>query len=453
MGIIFLTLIIFGAGISLAAKYFATDQYRKDIEKRVKDTADALGKDSDNAANLQGSKISLESIGKLPGVSVRVIDREGKVITRSADDKREDIIISARDLEDLLKGEDIARVHPSVNASDRYYYAASPITKDGKVVGGVMTVIPLSAPPDIRRKISGAILRSLLISLVISSIAAIFLSGNITKPITKMLTTARNVAKGDFSGRLNIKREDEIGVLADALDNMSEKLENNIKQRLHLTANISHEIRTPLASIQGCSEALLDGILDTEEDRERYLMTIRDEAKRISVLLKDLTELSRFETGDVQINKEPFSPAAVITRAVASVEVFAGKKNILIKTDVPEESFMVSGDADRILQTIIILLDNAIQHIPDGREIRVFAKKTESNVTFSVADTGDGIPEEDLPHVFERFYKADKSRTRDGSGSGLGLSIAKQIVKAHGSKMKVKSSATGSEFWFELPVV
>ncbi|MCE1246350.1 MAG: cell wall metabolism sensor histidine kinase WalK [Firmicutes bacterium] len=452
MGIIFLTLFIFGAGISLTARFFSTDQYRKDIKKRVKITAQALGKESENTSKPAGTKLFIETLSNLPGVSVRVIDRSGATIAHSPDDKRQDIGITPQDLQELLNGQDVEMIHPSIHHSDRYYYAASPIISNGKVIGGVMTVISLSLPADIRKRITSAIFKSLLISLLISSIVAHFLSGNITKPIRMMQNTARKIATGDFSGRLKIKRNDEIGVLADAMDNMSEKLENNIKQRLQLTANISHEIRTPLAAIQGCSEAIMDGILDTEEERDRYLKTIRDEAKRISVLLKDLTELSRFETGDIEIEREPFSAGDIIRRAISGVEVFAGKKNIAIKSELPAEEILVSGDSDRILQTLIILLDNAIQHIPDGREIRIILRKSGNSAVFAVADTGDGIPSEDLPHVFERFYKADKSRTRDGSGSGLGLSIAKQIIKTHGGTINVKSSATGSEFWFELPV-
>lgn len=450
LGIIFLTLIIFGIGISVTMRDLAGGPYWKLAGEKTRKIAAVIA--ASNDGDLAKAQIPFSSLGKLSGVSLFILNPDGTEASASRSDIPIEIKLTDDETAKLRNGEDVIKLKTSADPDKRILYCASPIMKDGKMTGSVLMAAQAAAPSEVRRKMSKAIFRSFIVAAFFSSLAALFLAGTLTKPVRKMEETAREVAKGNFSRRLMLKRNDELGALGTSLDEMSEKLEDSELQRNRLISDISHEIRTPLATIQGCSEAILDGVVETDDERSRYLRTIRDETARISILLQDLTEISRFEAGETKLENEPFSVEKVVNKALSTVEIFAINRNITLKSDIPPEKITAMGDEARIQQALVILMDNAINHIPEGREVKIVVNRVGKLVRFCVSDNGDGIPEEDLPHVFERLFKADKSRTRKKTGSGLGLAIAKQIIKGHGSDISVRSSSKGTDFSFELPL-
>ena len=452
LGIIFLTVVIFGISVSRTLRDITGGPYREIAIGRTRRLAEAIASANTENKNIKKGDIPFSSLGKLSGVSITILDFNGKEVLSSHSKRHIDIKLSEQDISQLKKGKDIIQLKPSTKPDRRALYTASPIINNGTIKGFVLLTVPVAAPEEVRKKMGRAIFNSLIIAFFFSSLVALFLARTMTKPVEKMEETARSVAMGNFSQRLNLKRQDELGKLGKSLDEMSEKLENQEIQRNQLTSDISHEIRTPLATIQGCSEAILDGVVETEEEKNRYLKTIRDEASRISILLQDLTEISKLETGETSVDLQPFSVKEVVERALSGVEIFASNRNIGLKKELPEESISAVGDEDRIQQVLIILMDNAINHIPAEREVKITVSRVGKLVRFCISDTGDGIPPEDLPHIFERLFKSDKSRTKKGTGSGLGLAIAKQIIKAHGKDISVKSSKKGTSFSFELPL-
>jgi two-component system phosphate regulon sensor histidine kinase PhoR len=221
--------------------------------------------------------------------------------------------------------------------------------------------------------------------------------------------------------------------------------------RRELTANISHELRTPLTSIKGFTETLLEGAIADEEACRRFLAIIDSEAARLMKLVDDLMDLSRLESRAVSMEPAPVRLDALVTGALSGMRPQADRRRITLRETT--DPAIVMADRDRILQVLTNLLDNAIKFTPEGGTVDVSVTSTPAGAVVSVTDTGRGIPADDLPRIFNRFYRVDRSRSRGAGGTGLGLAIAKHIVEAHGGRISVASRVNaGSTFAFTLPV-
>lgn len=226
------------------------------------------------------------------------------------------------------------------------------------------------------------------------------------------------------------------------------------KLKSDFIANVSHELRTPIAMLQGYSEAIIDGVVTTEEERIDMIRVIYDESQRMSRLVTDLLDLARMESGHMSLYKEDVPLVVVIERMTHKFDQTAKEKHVqlLIETDFSDET-LISIDEDRIEQVLTNLIDNAIRHTPADGSVTVSMANEQNYAKIQVRDTGQGIPQDDLPYVFERFYKADKARTRSKGGTGLGLAITKNIVEAHNGRISVDSvEQQGTTFTFYLPL-
>jgi two-component system phosphate regulon sensor histidine kinase PhoR len=234
------------------------------------------------------------------------------------------------------------------------------------------------------------------------------------------------------------------------------------KIRKDFVANVSHELRTPLTSIKGYVEALLDGGKDDPDTSERFLDIILKQSDRLNLILEDLLQLSKIESGQVQFKREPLHIGTVVERTIAMIKPLADKKQHQLIAQVSSDLPLVTGDQERLVQVLANLVDNAIKYTPEGGQITVAARRipaaksgtaaAQDGIELSVADTGIGIPEQDRPRVFERFYRVDKARSRELGGTGLGLAIVKHIVEGHGGQVWVERNLpTGSRFVVRLP--
>jgi two-component system sensor histidine kinase ResE len=224
------------------------------------------------------------------------------------------------------------------------------------------------------------------------------------------------------------------------------------KLRKDFIANVSHELRTPISMLQGYSEAIVDDVAETEEEKKEMAKVIYDESLRMGRLVNELLDLARMETGHIQLTIEEVNLASFINRIIRKFQGIAKENEINISANISEEVTHFSFDPDRIEQVLTNLIDNAIRHTPKGGYVLVSIVRDEKGIHMEVKDSGSGIPEEDLPFVFERFYKADKARTRGRSGTGLGLAIAKNIIDAHRGQISVQSKlGQGTTFSFFLP--
>ena len=298
-----------------------------------------------------------------------------------------------------------------------------------------------------------------LISLIL--IAFTFLLDRwVTSPIRKISKVAQKIKSGDWSSRSEVKGSDEIADLAISVNEMAETLGTDISKiismsevRSEFLINVTHELKTPIASISGYLETLLDGALDDKEVNKTFLKRSLKNIKRLEVLVTDLVDISRIETGELIMNMSQVDILTLIEEMVSDAN--STKKNskidIKINNNLNEKVF-VNADPDRIHQVFNNLLSNAIRYTDEG-QIAISIEKNDNKVYLSVSDTGVGIETESIERIFERFYRTDNARSRAKNGTGLGLSIVNHIIKAHGSTVKVESRlGEGTEFSFELEV-
>ena len=303
--------------------------------------------------------------------------------------------------------------------------------------------------------LQGILLRSLLwaalAAVVVATGVALLLARGITRPIQRMVEATRRVAAGDYRERVAVASRDELGELAQALNEMAAGLERVEGLRRELVANVAHELRTPLTGLEGYLEGLADGVFDPTPET---LARMRAETARLRRLVEDLTELSQLESGRWRLERRPVQMADVVAAVADVLRPQFERKGVSLDVTVAEELPPVPGDADRLGQVLTNLLDNALRFSVPGGRVMVEALAKRDCVRLAVSDTGSGIGPEDLPHVFERFYRADRARAQATGGSGIGLAIVKHIVEAHGGTVVASSAlGRGSRFEIRLPLL
>jgi len=289
------------------------------------------------------------------------------------------------------------------------------------------------------------------IALLLSLLLAFVMARWIADPLQRILTAAR--AMPAQTSDISERGPQEVRELTQAFNEMVLRVQTTQQAQREFVANVSHELKTPLTSIQGFAQALLDGTAETAESRQQAAQVIYDEAGRMHRLALDLLDLARFDAGIVEMEFAPLDLSALLRNSGEKFSLRAKEKDVDLQINTPDLPSMM-GDGDRLSQVFTNLIDNALKHTSARGTIRVDAEDVGGSLKVSVADSGRGIPPENLPHIFERFYQADLSRNRKGKdGSGLGLAIAREIVQAHGGKITAYSKVNeGSIFNLALPV-
>ena len=288
-----------------------------------------------------------------------------------------------------------------------------------------------------------------VIGAAIALVIARWVARGMTQPLRDMAQAAHRMETGDYSQRVTTESRDEVGQLAVAFNRMSSELESLERLRRDLVANVSHELKTPISALRAHLENLLDGV--EEPDRET-LQVMLAQSERLGRLVDELLDLSRLESGDVPLERRSVELAPLVAQVLSEIEVARPDRDVRVADAVPEDIPPVFADRERVHQVLFNLLDNAVRFTPAGGRVTVSASRHNGSVDVAVADTGPGIAPEDLPRVFERFYRVDESRSRDDGGTGIGLAIARSVVEAHGGRIWAESvPGRGSTFTFELP--
>jgi signal transduction histidine kinase len=325
-----------------------------------------------------------------------------------------------------------------------------------QMMGGLARSLSAELFSNFLRAVGEALLLAGLAEFGAVIIVSIFLSRQIVQPVQEMMVASQRIADGHYDERVRVPGSgriedlDELGLLATRFNQMAVRLEQTETMRRNLIADVAHELRTPLSSIKGYMEGLIDGVMPS--DVATYEQVYR-EADRLERLVHDLQELSRVEAGAFDLDLRPV-PVAHLFEAVGDrLGRQFEEKGVALVVDVPDGLPPVHVDEDRLSQVLLNLVGNALQYTPTGGRVTLEARSEGNMIRVSVQDTGIGIPVEHLRHVFERFYRVDKSRSRAGGGSGIGLTIARYLVEAHGGEIKAHSQGTGkgSTFTFTLP--
>jgi len=339
--------------------------------------------------------------------------------------------------------------------------AAPIMLSDGEIVG----VILLHEKVENIRGATESGLVLLLLSMGTAIIISFFIAGalaeHFTKPLGKMKTAALKISSGDYAVKTGVAQKDEIGELATALDNMTEKLDAASKEsakleklRRDFVANISHELRTPVTVIRGSLEALCDGVVSEPRMVEDYHRQMLSESVYLERLVSDLLDLARLQNSEFTMEMSEVNLKDIVEDAVRSIRRVAEEKHVEIRLTSVDKNFIVFGDYGRLRQMLLILLDNAVKFSPAGGTVDVTLAETPDKTTLSIRDQGPGIAAEDLPYIFERFYKQRSEANK--TGTGLGLAIAKQIADKHYAIIEAKNRPDiGAEFViaFKVPVL
>lgn len=331
--------------------------------------------------------------------------------------------------------------------------------EEKQVIGAVTVSVPLRGIEENIAHISRLMLYSGAIGVLVAAIFAFSLSKKLTSPLQKINQAALRMASGDFKCKIDEESDDEIGSLIRTFNYSVDQVEKNIEEqkrleefRRNLVANVSHELKAPLASIRGYSELILDGLID-DHQQAKYQRVILDNSIHLGKMVDDLMTLAHLESGKLKLDLEEVTLDGIIQQSVDSVLPKSKEKGIEISASIEPALPAVKADRHRLHEILVNLLDNAVKFSNKGGKICLKVYKEAPGVIVEVMDNGPGIAREELPHIFERFYKADKSRKRTNKGSGLGLSIARQLVELHGGSINVESSpGQGSTFRVILPV-
>lgn len=333
---------------------------------------------------------------------------------------------------------------------DGYYIAAVPLTINGKTAGIVCAAAEAEYLKGYVADLFSAFFVASGIMLLISSILSIVLTGRLTTPIRKISEAAKRFGKGDFTARVKTEGDDEIAQLAATFNDMATSLEAIDKSRQSFMGNIAHELRTPMTTIKGFVDGMLDGVIPPE-DYNHYLEIVSAEIGRLTRMIKTMLDISKLEAGEYVINAESYDIWDTVTSALFTSEKRLEENHIGILGFAPNRT-LVYADPDIVYQVFYNILDNAIKFTNDGGTITLNITEDENEVTVSVKNTGQGISEEALPHVFDRFYKEDKSRGLHAGGSGLGMNICKVLITRSGGRIWVNSVQDEyAEFCFTLP--
>ncbi len=306
---------------------------------------------------------------------------------------------------------------------------------------------------DFRAGFNEALFYAAFAATIVAVVLGIYLSRSVVAPIRAMSLVTERVAEGHYEERVQVHGEDELAQLATRFNQMAEKLNQVESMRRRLIGDVSHELRTPLTAIKGSMEGLMDGVLPATQET---FQQIYSEADRLNRLVDDLQELSRVEAHAYELDLRPVDVSALMQTVTKRLSPQAESKRVLLELDLAPDLPRVLADEDRAVQVLTNLTGNALQYTPENGRVTIAARRVNTEVQISVRDTGIGISPEHLPHVFDRFYRVDKSRSRRlGGGSGIGLTIARALVEAHGGRLWAESAGEGqgSTFTFNLPVL
>ena len=380
----------------------------------------------------------------------------GEVLETSDPNKNMRVDVTLNILTALM-GENALRRSSSADYMD----VAVPVTSGSAGPGYVVYIIDNKQTIQSQNaEIFSLIIEAVLIGFVISIVISLIISKTLLSPIQGMTKAAEAMADGDFSRKIRVESEDEIGLLATTFNDMAARIENMLEElkkaemlRREFVANVSHELRTPLTSIRTYAETMSDIQGIPQETEEEFLRVIINESDRMTKIVQDLLELSRFDSGNTTLIMETFSIEKSLRDVYTAIALEARKHGHSLNLELEWKIPMIKGDRARIEQVLMNIITNALKYTPDGGKIDIYGGSSNSNVWVRIDDTGIGIPKEDLTRIFDRFYRVDKARTRESGGTGLGLSIAKEIVTKHGGSITIESNlGEGTSVMITLPI-
>ena len=333
-----------------------------------------------------------------------------------------------------------------------YMFATAPADLTTGEGGYLLAIKPLEQVGSVAGLLVWYLVLAGLLALGISMVFALYLSSAISRQVGAVTVAARRMAAGDYGQEVEVTGSDETAELARNFNMMAAQVRAAYEQQRNFVGNVSHELRTPLTSIEGFSQALLDGVSASAEEQKRSLEIINQESKRLVRLLRDLLLLSRIDAGELTPERHPVDMVKLMDELGSSYTGRAEEDGIALRLEPPPEPLTIWTDPDRLDRVLNNLLDNALKYTGGGGAVTLSARRDADHAHISVADTGQGIPPELLERVFDRFHRVEQSRAQKHGGSGLGLAICKELVETMGGTIDVRSAVgKGTTFTVALP--
>lgn len=382
-------------------------------------------------------KANLDVIASSTDTLIVILDSNGKVVVSSGEEQ--DIKINKEFVQGVLKGKTVKYIGNLGGLFNTTVLTVGVPMKQGEnIFGGVLLSMPV---PEINHIRSEIMLRFMIIVGVVLLFAAIFtyiMSKRITTPLKTLNNAAKSIAIGDYERRVELDVTNEIGELGETFNYMADAIERHETARTSFLANIAHELRTPMTTITGFVEGIIDGTIPPDR-HEQYLTIVLDESKRLSRLVNDLMDMNKFEQGKFNIEMREFDINEMIRLHIIKMEKRITDKDINLTVNFETDNLQVYADKDSIQRVLINIMDNAVKFTQNGGFIDIRTGIADGKVFVSVQNSGEGIDKEDIKHIFDRFYKSDKSRSLDKTGVGLGLYIVKSIIAAHRERIWAES--------------
>jgi two-component system, OmpR family, sensor kinase len=449
-GLLALTLLLLGILIYSVVGRILIVNLEERLLAQAEDVITVIQQENDPVAVMTSGRARLPSIDTFGSqYFVQIVQLDGRAVQLSENLRGQRLPVTNLMLQDLEPG----RVrYTTVRASNVPLHVASmPIPIGNQIVGVVEVASLISNVEDALVVVRRALLLGSVLALVFAAVGGSILARAALLPIKNITETAQRITgTSDLSQRIPAGvPTDEVGRLTATVNDMLARLEASFETQQRLVADVSHELRTPLTTIQGNLDLLRRGAADNPTMRGEALAAIGNETVRMRRLVNDLLLLAQADAG-LQLQLQPVELDTLLLDVYRQGQVISQATGVRVRLGA-EDQAVVLGDADRLRQLLLNLVDNAIKYTPPGGDVTLTLKRQAGWVQISVADTGCGIPAQDRPHIFERFYRADRSRTRPG-GAGLGLSIAKWVAEAHGGKLEVESEVgQGTVFTLYLP--
>ncbi|WP_194840935.1 sensor histidine kinase [Filobacillus milosensis] len=433
--------------LGYVANQILTNFYYSQVEDEIVELSE---KYAQTIPSLQDENIlnMYRNLAELTNKEIYILDESGDIVINSG------VVInnlSEEDFSMMSKGQDLQKMFVDDQTDISYLGSGYPIIQSGQFAGGFFVLAPIDEIQEPIRKIRDLLILSAVGAILLALGFTFLLSKRMSRPLLEMEQATREIAKGNLNISVNIPSNDEIGSLGKTINNLAVETNRYRSNRREFLANISHELRTPLSYINGYSQVLKQGLYQTEEERIHYLTIIENESERITRLISDLFDLSKMEEGQFDFFMETINLSKVLENAISKIKMAATNKGLVIKKHVDENRHLIQADKDRLEQIFINLLANAVRYTEKGA-VSVKVWQEDNKVHVIIEDTGIGIPKGELPYIFERFHRVEKSRSRELGGTGLGLAIVKQLVELQNGTISVNSEiGKGTSFQVSFP--
>lgn len=451
--IISVSVIIFSSIIMVSSRKQWISENNKLLSRNVK-TISAILADVDNYYEFDQLQVygTIDAIAEIIDATIFTVDENGQCSYsteyNSSASPKSNKIIDQSIIEKVTNGKYVETGTLCDALKTRCFVVGVPIVSNGVKSGAVFAAMPIKQSDIYVGSVYNTIAVAALIVMLIAFIATYLASAQMTKPLRNMAQVVKKIENGDFSARITVDRQDEIGLLADAINKMVISVGELEGMRRDFVSSVSHELKTPMTTISGFVDGILDGTIPPEQ-QGKYLRIVSDETKRLSRLVNSMLQLSRLESGTTKINKTTFNLSDMIISVFLSFEQKIEAKNIEISGLDMLRPISLTADRDMIYQVVYNLTENAIKFTPEGGVITVKSIAEKQEVKFSIRNTGEGLRKQEMAKIFERFYKTDRSRSKDKTGMGFGLYIVKTILSLHGGKVSV-SSVLGEYTQFDV---